>query len=239
MPDLPRDRVPVHVAVVMDGNGRWAEQRGLARSEGHWTSQARIFETVDGALAMGVRWLTLFAFSSENWQRSEEEVRQLLDCCRGGANGMLGEVLERGIRFRWCGLPDGMPDDLIESLRELEAATASGTAITCTLCFNYGGRADIVRAARSAMREAQARRLEPADLDEATLSRYMLVPDMPDVDLLIRTGGEQRLSNFMLWQNAYAEIVFLPDLWPDVTRQHLWDAIATYGHRKRRFGTAS
>ncbi|MDH6135191.1 undecaprenyl diphosphate synthase [Kitasatospora sp. MAA4] len=236
MPTLPPDRIPAHVALVMDGNGRWAEQRGLARSEGHRTALARMFEIVDGALAIGVTNLSVFAFSSENWQRSTDEVTGLLQCCKDGAQERIGEILTRGIRFRWCGLPEGMPDDLVESLHMLEAVTASGTAITCNLCFNYGGRADIVQAARTAMHQAQTGQLHAEDLDETTLGRFMLTAGLPDVDLLIRTGGEQRLSNFMLWQSAYAEIEFSPHLWPDYTRQHLWEAIDTYTHRNRRFG---
>jgi undecaprenyl diphosphate synthase len=224
----------------MDGNGRWAEHRGLARAEGHRTALARMFEIVDGALAIGVRWLSVFAFSSENWRRSPDEVRGLLDCCReGAALERLGGILARDIRIRWCGLPEGMPADLVEALRGLEKATASGSAMTCTLCFNYGGRADIVQATRMAMEQARTGRLSPDELDEAALGRFMLTAEMPDVDLLIRSGGEQRLSNFMLWQSAYAEIVFLPQLWPDVTRRHLWDAVEAYARRERRFGAAS
>ena len=238
-PVVAPDRMPAHVAVVMDGNGRWAEQRGLARSEGHRTALARMFEIVDGALLAGVKWLTVFAFSSENWQRSPDEVNGLLECCReGAALERIGEILARDIRIRWCGLPEGMPEDLVESLHALERATASGSAMTCTLCFNYGGRADIVRAARMAMDQARTGRLRPEELDEATLAGFMLTADLPDVDLLIRSGGEQRLSNFMLWLCAYAEIVFLPQLWPDVTREHLWAAIDAYARRERRFGAA-
>ncbi|MFE4874680.1 polyprenyl diphosphate synthase [Streptomyces sp. NPDC056682] len=237
-PLLLPDRIPTHVAVVMDGNGRWAEQRGLSRSEGHWTALARMFETVEAALTVGVKWLSVFAFSSENWQRSTDEVEGLLGCVTGMAGENADEIVKRGIRFRWCGSPEGLPGTLIDDLHELEKATASGTAINCTLCFNYGGRADIVQAARKAVEAARAGRLDPEDLNEAALARLMLAPDLPDVDLLIRSGGEQRLSNFMLWQCAYAEIAFLPDLWPDVTREHLWQAIADYARRERRFGGA-
>lgn len=236
MPVLAPDRIPAHVAVVMDGNGRWAERRGLPRSAGHWTALARIFEITDGALQIGVPWLTVFAFSSENWQRSTDEVTQLIDICRAGAGGTVSEVVARGIRFRWCGVPDGLPEDLIEALHELERLTAGGAIMTYTLCFNYGGRADILRAARSAIEHAQAGQLPPTELTEADLDRFMLTADLPDVDLLIRTGGEQRLSNFMLWPCAYAEIMFVPQLWPEFTRKHLWEAIESYAHRDRRFG---
>ncbi|MFD7972684.1 polyprenyl diphosphate synthase [Streptomyces clavifer] len=237
-PLLPPSRIPAHVAVVMDGNGRWAEQRGLSRSDGHWTALARMFETVDAALSVGVKWLSVFAFSSENWQRSTDEVEGLLGCISGMAGEHADEIVKRGIRFRWCGSPQGLPGALVEDLHRLEKATASGTAINCTLCCNYGGRSDIVRATQKAMEMAKAGHLDPQDLNEAALARLMLTRDLPDIDLLIRSGGEQRLSNFMLWQCAYAEITFLPDLWPDVTQELLWQAITDYARRDRRFGAA-
>lgn len=237
-PERAPGRIPAHLAVVMDGNGRWAEQRGLPRFSGHEVAARRVFEVIDGALQMGVRYLSVFAFSTENWHRSREEVTELLTCLEESARRYIDGFIQRGVRFAWCGTSDGLSETLGASLRRLERATAGGTALTYTMCINYGGRADLTQAARAAAREVRAGRLRPEDIGEATLARFLLAGDLPDVDLLIRPGGERRLSNFLLWHCAYAELHFTEELWPDFTRQHLLRSLDVYAQRDRRFGTA-
>ena len=237
-PSIDPRLVPRHVAIVMDGNGRWANARGLPRIEGHRAGELALIDVVAGAVEMGISHVSAYAFSTENWKRSPDEVRFLM--------GFNKEVLRRrrdqmnawGVRIRWAGRRPRLWRSVIAELEEAERRTAHNTVCTLTMCVNYGGRAEIADAARAIAVEAAAGRLDPRRVDERTIARFLDEPDMPDVDLFLRTSGEQRTSNFLLWQSAYAELVFLDEPWPDVDRRHLWRAVETYARRDRRFGSA-
>ena len=235
---IPTDRVPRHVAVVMDGNGRWAKQRGLPRTSGHAAGEHALFDLIEGALELGVGHISAYAFSTENWKRSPDEVRWLMGFNRDVVRRRRQEMHERGIRVRWAGRAPRLWRSVIAELEASERLTADNDKLTLTMCVNYGGRAEIADAARAMAVEVTAGRLKLDDIDEDSLGRYLDEPDMPDVDLFIRTSGEQRTSNFLLWQSAYAEFVFLPTLWPDVDRRHLWWACEQYAARDRRYGGA-
>lgn len=233
-PQISAETMPTHVAIIMDGNGRWAEHRGLPRSEGHRAGVAALHDIVYGALEIGLSHLTVYAFSTENWRRDTEEVTGLM-------NTLQKELHDDPFRdldmcLRWSGRPEKLPADLVESLRHKEATTRTRTGLTCTLCFNYGGRDEITRAAAALARAAQAGDLDPDLIGEDDVARHLPFPDMPSVDLLWRTGGEQRTSNFLPWHAAYAELHFTSDYWPDVDRRDLWRAITEYGNRQRRYG---
>ena len=227
------DRVPAHVGCVMDGNGRWAEDRGLKRSEGHAAGEEALFDTVEGALELGVSWLTVYAFSTENWARPPEEVRFLMNFNRALLQSRRDELNEKGVRIRFIGRRDWrVPRGVLRSMDEATALTHGNRRMTLTLAFNYGGRAEIVDAVRAVMREGV-----PADkVSEKHLRRHLYAPDMPDPDLVIRTSGEHRISNFLLWELAYSELVFSPVFWPDFRRGHLFEAVRQYQARNRRFG---
>jgi undecaprenyl diphosphate synthase len=236
--DLDRARVPAHVAVIMDGNGRWAQQRGLKRTEGHAAGEEALFDTVEGALEIGVTWLTVFAFSTENWRRPLDEVRFLMDFNERLLLARREELHERGARVRFIGRRGGrVPARVRRRIEETESLTRANRALTLTFAFNYGGRAELVDAARGIAHEVAAGRLEPGKVDERVLRRHLYAPDMPDPDLLIRTSGEFRISNYLLWQLAYSELVFTDVLWPDFRREHLFAAIAEFQRRERRFGS--
>ncbi|MFC7935127.1 polyprenyl diphosphate synthase [Streptomyces sp. NPDC057387] len=233
-PRIAADRMPAHVAVIMDGNGRWAEQRGLPRSEGHRAGTAAAHEVIYGALEIGLRHLTLYTLSTENWKRGREEISELIATLRG-------ELAENSVRDldvhqRWAGSPDRLPEDLVHSLRLDEHRTRDRTGLTLTVCINYGGRDEVVRTAAAIARAARDGDLDPHQLGEDDFVRHLPHPGMPDVDLLWRTGGEQRTSNFLPWHAAYAELYFTPGYWPDVDRRDLWEAITEYGRRQRRHG---
>jgi len=230
--------VPGHVAIVMDGNGRWARSRGLPRTAGHEAGEAALFDVVEGAIEIGVRHLSAYAFSTENWKRSPEEVRFLMGFNRDVIRRRRDEMHALGVRVRWAGRRPRLWRSVVTELENAERLTARNDVITLTMCVNYGGRAEIVDAARALAREAAAGRLDPERIDERTLARHLDEPDLPDVDLFLRTSGEQRTSNFLLWQSAYAELVFLDVLWPDMDRRHLWQAVLTYANRERRYGAA-
>lgn len=237
MTAFDRSRVPAHVAVVMDGNGRWAQQRGLKRTEGHAAGEEALFDTVEGALDIGLGWLTVFAFSTENWRRPVDEVRFLM-----GFNERLlltrrEELHERGVRVRFVGRRGGrVPARVQRRIEETEELTRRNRELTLTFAFNYGGRAEIVDAVREIAKEVAAGRLDPARIDERTMRRHLYAPDMPDPDLLVRTSGEHRISNYLLWELAYSELVFTEVLWPDFRRADLFAAIAEFQRRERRFG---
>jgi len=230
--------VPGHVAIVMDGNGRWARSRGLPRTAGHEAGEAALFDVVEGAIEIGVRHLSAYAFSTENWKRSPEEVRFLMGFNRDVIRRRRDEMHALGVRVRWAGRRPRLWRSVVTELENAERLTARNDVLTLTMCVNYGGRAEIVDAARALAREAAAGRLDPERIDERTLARHLDEPDLPDVDLFLRTSGEQRTSNFLLWQSAYAELVFLDVLWPDMDRRHLWQAVLTYANRERRYGAA-
>ena len=229
--------MPNHVAIVMDGNGRWAQRRGLKRTDGHAAGEEALFDTVEGALDIGVGWVTVFAFSTENWRRPLDEVRYLMNFNERLLVARREELHERGVRVRFVGRRGGrVPSRVRKRIDETEALTRDNAVMTLTFAFNYGGRAELVDAARAIAREAAAGRLDPERVDERTIRRHLYAPDMPDPDLLVRTSGEFRISNYLLWELAYSELVFTDVLWPDFRREHLFDAIAEYQKRERRFG---
>ena len=235
-PPIPADLVPRHVAIVMDGNGRWAKDRGLPRTAGHEQGESSLFDVVEGAIELGVGWVSAYAFSTENWKRSPDEVRFLMGFNRDVIRRRRDEMHELGVRVRWAGRRPRLWRSVINELEAAEELTRDNTVCTLTMCVNYGGRAEIGDAARDLARDVAAGRLDPERVDEKVLARYL--PDMPDVDLFLRTSGEQRTSNFLLWQSAYAELVFVPELWPEVDRRVLWRACETYASRDRRYGGA-
>jgi len=220
----------------MDGNGRWAAQRGLARTEGHMEGQRTVVKIVDAALEIGVTWLTLYAFSTENWRRPPSEVRYLLGDTERFVRENRDGFHAKGVRMRWIGRPTRVPRRILRQIEESVEMTRRNRAMTLTIAFNYGSRAEIADAVRAVAREARARRLDPDTITDKTIARAMYDPEMPDVDLFIRTSGEQRMSNYLLWQSAYAELLFSPVLWPDFTRDDLIAAVAEYQRRGRRFG---
>ncbi|MDN4482362.1 isoprenyl transferase [Demequina sp. SYSU T0a273] len=237
-PDLPRDAVPRHVAVVMDGNGRWAKERGLPRTAGHERGEAALLDVVAGAIEAGVGHISAYAFSTENWKRSPEEVRFLMGFNRDVIRRRRDEMHSWGVRVRWAGRRPRLWRSVITELEKAEEMTQDNTVLTLTMCVNYGGRAEIADAARAIAVKVAAGELDPSKVTEKTLAAHLDEPDMPDVDLFWRSSGEQRSSNFLPWQAAYAEYVFSDVLWPDVNRTHLWAAIEEYARRNRRFGAA-
>jgi undecaprenyl diphosphate synthase len=238
-PAIPADLVPQHVAIVMDGNGRWANQRGLTRIEGHKRGEAVVVEVAKGCIELGVKWLSLYAFSTENWRRSPEEVRFLMGFSRDVIHHRTDELDALGVRVRWAGRRPRLWRSVITELEVAAERTKHNTALNLAMCINYGGRAEIGDAAREIARLAAAGRINPDKVDQRTVQRYLYQPEMPDVDLFIRPSGEQRTSNFMLWQSAYAELVFQDILWPDFDRRDLWRACEQYARRDRRFGGAT
>ncbi|WP_329060287.1 polyprenyl diphosphate synthase [Streptomyces sp. NBC_01429] len=235
-PPIPDGRLPGHVAVVLDGNGRWATGRGLPRTEGHRAGAKAVLDTVDGALQLGLRHLSLFAFSTENWRRDPAEVGEVLRLINGFATDHGDWLDRRGVRVTWSGGRGRMGAGLLGDLDALQERTAGNARLEMTVWLNYGARDELWRAARELARQSAEGRIDPADIDARTFARYLYRPDLPDVDLFIRTSGEQRLSNFLLWQSAYAELLFTETLWPDFGRHDLWAATVAYSRRERRFG---
>ncbi|HCT80667.1 MAG TPA: di-trans,poly-cis-decaprenylcistransferase [Micromonosporaceae bacterium] len=229
-----RGGLPGHVACIMDGNGRWATRRELERIDGHAAGEEAILATVDAAINLGLRWLTLFAFSTENWNRPEAEVSFLMAFNHGVIARHGGYFHSRGVRVRYMGSPDPrIPADLRRDMSSLEDLTRANSGMTLTLSFNFGGRAEIVDAVNQLLRCGDTGQT----LTEELFTGLLQYPDMPDVDLLIRTSGEYRLSNFMLWRMAYAELLFTDVLWPDFRGVHLRSAVGAYSVRRRRFGS--
>ena len=237
-PAIPKRFVPGHVAIVMDGNGRWANQRGLTRIEGHRAGEATLLEAVAGAVQIGVKHVSAYAFSTENWKRSPDEVRFLMGFNREVLHRRREQLDAWGVRIRWAGRRPKLWRSVIDELQIAERMTAHNDVCTLTMCINYGGRNEIVDAVKGIAEDIAAGRLKPSQVSEKTLAKRLYVPDQPDVDLFLRSSGEQRTSNFMLWQSAYAEMVFLDKLWPDFRRTDLWGAIEQYARRDRRFGGA-
>jgi undecaprenyl diphosphate synthase len=235
--DLDPSRIPRHVAIVMDGNGRWAQRRGLKRTEGHAAGEEALFDTVEGGLDVGLRWMTVYAFSTENWRRPLDEVRFLMRFNESLLLRRRDELNDLGVRVRFIGRRGGrVPKRVLRHIEDTEALTAKNRKLTLTFAFNYGGRAELTDAVRAIGREVLAGQLDPGRIDEKTIARHLYAPDMPDPDLLVRTSGEYRISNYLLWESAYSEFVFTPVLWPDFRREHLFEAIAEFQHRERRFG---
>ncbi|GAA2758510.1 isoprenyl transferase [Actinopolymorpha rutila] len=237
-PAIPPELVPRHVALVMDGNGRWAKARGLPRTRGHERGEGALFDTIKGAIEIGVKTLSAYAFSTENWSRSPEEVRFLMGFNREVIHRRRDELDAMGVRVRWAGRRPRLWKSVIRELQEAEERTRDNDVITLQFCVNYGGRAELADAMQAMARDVEAGKLRPDRIDERTIGRYLYQPDLPDVDLFVRSSGEQRTSNFMLWQAAYAEFVFLDTLFPDFDRRDLWRAIELYVKRDRRFGGA-
>ncbi len=237
-PAVPAELVPEHVAIVMDGNGRWAKQRGLPRTVGHEAGEHALFDVVEGAIEIGVKAVSAYAFSTENWTRSPEEVRFLMGFNRDVIRRRRDEMHELGVRVRWAGRAPRLWRSVVKELKVAEELTRDNDVLTLTMCVNYGGRAELADAARSIAEQVAAGRLRPDRVDQREFARHLYVPELPDADLVWRTSGEQRLSNFMLWQAAYSEMVFTDILWPDVDRRALWQAIEIYARRDRRYGGA-
>ena len=231
-------KAPKHVAIVMDGNGRWANRRGLPRVEGHRQGEQALLDVVAGAIQAGVSHLSVYAFSTENWRRSPDEVRFLMGFNREVLRTRREQLHAWNVRMRWAGRRPKLWGSVISELKTSEQVTAANTGLTLTMCVNYGGRNELTDAMRAIAFEVEKGRLSPQGITERTIARHLYVPELPDVDLFLRSSGEQRTSNFMLWQSAYAEMVFLDTLWPDFDRQLLWQAIEIYQDRERRFGGA-
>ena len=231
--EIDPTRIPRHVAIVMDGNGRWAQQKGLPRTAGHAAGEEALFDTVEGAIDLGISFLTVYAFSTENWSRPDYEVDFLMGFNRSLLQRRTGELDDRNVRIRTVGRRDHrVPAAVLAQMDSSVAQTESNTGLTLTIAFNYGGRAELVDAVRRLVADGVA-----ADsVDEDAISARLYEPDVPDVDLMVRTSGEFRLSNFLLWRIAYSELVFTDTLWPDFRRQHLVDAVREYQRRERRFG---
>ena len=237
-PAIPVEFVPRHVAIVMDGNGRWAKARGLPRTVGHEHGEAVLIDVVEGAIEIGVKAISAYAFSTENWTRSPEEVRFLMGFNRDVIRRRRDEMHELGVRVTWSGRSPRLWKSVIKELQVAEELTRGNDVLTLNMCVNYGGRAEVADTARALAREVAAGRLDPEKIDEKAFGRHLYVPDLAEADMLWRTSGENRLSNYMLWQAAYAELVFTDILWPDVDRLALWSAIEIYAARDRRFGRA-
>jgi undecaprenyl diphosphate synthase len=228
--------VPRHVAIIMDGNGRWAAARGLPRIEGHRRGVEALRKTVRAACELGIGVLTIFSFSAENWSRPQSEIRDLLSLLRRFIRNDLADLHQRNVCVRVIGERDDLDHDIRLLLQEAEDLTRNNDGLALVVAFNYGARQEIARAARRLAIEVAQRRLSPADISPQLLARHLDAPDIPDPDVIIRTSGEQRLSNFLLWQAAYSELVFVPINWPDFDRAALEGAIAEYRRRERRFG---
>jgi undecaprenyl diphosphate synthase len=228
--------VPAHVAVIMDGNGRWAKRRALPRIAGHRKGQERVRELVRAAGEAGVKYLTLFAFSSENWRRPEQEVRMLLDLFLAALGKEVQQLHENQVRFQVIGDIAGFGEEIVAAIAAAERLTRDNAALTLTIAANYGGRWDIAQACRAIAEQARAGAVDPAHIGPDAIAAHLATRDLPDPDLFIRTGGEQRISNFLLWQLAYTELYFTPVLWPDFDREQLAAALEVYANRERRFG---
>jgi len=237
-PAFDRDRVPKHIAIVMDGNGRWANSRGLTRVEGHKAGEAALLDVVAGAIEIGVEHLSVYAFSTENWKRSPDEVKFLMGFNREVLRRRRDQLNEWGVRVQWVGRAPKLWSSVITELRDAEKMTATNSTMTLQMCVNYGGRLEIVDAMRDIAAKVASGKLSPARITEKTIQSHLYAPELPDVDLFIRSSGEQRTSNFLLWQSAYSEMVFLDTLWPEFTRANLWTAVDQYIRRDRRFGGA-
>jgi undecaprenyl diphosphate synthase len=233
---IDRSRVPAHVALVMDGNGRWATNRGLPRTAGHTAAEEALFDVVEGCLEIGIKWLTVYAFSTENWRRPPQEVRFLINFNETLLLRRRDELNDQGVRIRFTGRRDWrVPKRILKHMDDSMAMTAKNKRMNFTIAFNYGGRAEIVDAVRAMVAEG----ISPDRVSERTIHSHLYLPEMPDPDLVIRTSGETRVSNFLLWELAYSELLFTDTLFPDFRRDHLYDAVREYQRRDRRFGGLS
>ncbi len=233
---LDKNNIPEHIAIIMDGNGRWAKQRGLPRSAGHHAGIKRIREIVKESSELGIKIITLFAFSTENWQRPKREVDMLMRAFLNFLNNEIGKLHKNNIRFRVIGRDTPLPPDLLTKIRQAEGLTAQNSGLTVVLAINYGGRAEIIDAAERLAQSIKVGTYKIGKLSEEIFRRFLYAPDLSFPDLLIRTSGESRLSNFLLWQLAYAELYFVEKYWPDFTKKDLIEAISEFQKRERRFG---
>ena len=231
-------QIPQHVALVMDGNGRWAKQRGLARTAGHEAGEASLLDMVHGAIEIGVKELSAYAFSTENWRRSPEEVKFLMEFNRQVLRKRRDEMNDLGVKIRWVGREKRLLTGVLTELKAAQELTKNNKVLTLNMCVNYGGRAEMLDAAVAIAKDAIKKKIKPDSLTEKSINKYLYAPQMRDVDLFLRSSGEQRTSNFLMWQSAYAEMVFLDVLWPDADRRTLWKAIEIYAERESRFGKA-
>ena len=230
------NRVPRHVACVMDGNGRWAQQRNLKRTEGHAAGEEALFDTVEGALELGLDYFTVYAFSTENWKRPPDEVRYLMGFNEGILKRHRDDLHEKGVRIQFIGRRDWrVPKRVLRHMEEVSELTRHNRRLTFCIAFNYGGRAELVDAVRALVAEG----VDPESIDERSITAHLYQPTMPPPDLVIRTSGEFRISNFWLWEIAYSELVFCDTLWPDFRRADLFDAVREFQQRERRFGRLS
>jgi undecaprenyl diphosphate synthase len=236
VPGIDPSRIPVHIAAVMDGNGRWAQRRGLKRTDGHAAGEEALMDAVEGALDMGVKWLTVYAFSTENWRRPADEVRFLMHFNESLLTRRRDELNEKGVRIRFIGRRDWrVPKRLARRIDESVELTKRNRTLTLTIAFNYGGRAEIVDAVKELIDEG----VSSSKIDEKAIAKRLYAPDMPEPDLVVRTSGEFRTSNFLMWESAYSELVFTDVLWPDFRREHLFDSVREFQDRDRRFGGLS
>jgi undecaprenyl diphosphate synthase len=236
LPGVPREKMPRHIAVIMDGNGRWARQRGLPRIEGHRQGVESVRRVTEECARLGIRQLTLYCFSSENWKRPQEELDFLMRLLQQYMVEQRGTIMEHNIRVTVIGRREGLPAEALREMDQTVAASSGNTGLGVCLAINYGSRAELVDAMRGIAREVCAGRLAPEDIDELTLDAHLYTAGMPDPDLLIRTAGEMRVSNFLLWQISYAEIWVTDLCWPDFTEAQLHEAIRSFAARDRRFG---
>jgi len=237
MEQLNPHKLPRHVAVIMDGNGRWAKKKGLDRIAGHRKGVESVRDVVRTSRELGIKWLTLYAFSEENWKRPKYEVKALMNLLNRYLKAELNEMLDNGIRLACIGQTEKLPPDVQRTLWQIIEKTAHNKEMTLTLALSYGGRQEIVEAAKNMLRDIEENRLNVKQITEERLSKYLYTSDMPDPDLLIRTSGEYRISNFLLWQIAYTEIYITPTLWPDFHKERYLEALLDYQKRERRFGS--
>jgi undecaprenyl diphosphate synthase len=230
--------VPQHIAIVMDGNGRWAKERGLPRTAGHEAGEKVLFDLVEAAISFGVKELSAYAFSTENWKRTPEEVKFLMGYSRDVLRNRRDRLNEMGVKVQWIGRPQRLWKSVIDELEEAQELTKKNKVLTLNMCVNYGGRAELVDAATALARDVKRGKVKPDSITEKTIEKYLYSPKMRDVDMFLRSSGEQRTSNFLPWQSTYAEFVFMDVLWPDMTPKLLWKAIEEYSCRDRRFGKA-
>ena len=230
--------IPQHIAIVMDGNGRWAKERGLPRTAGHEAGEKVLFDLVEAAISFGVKELSAYAFSTENWKRTPEEVKFLMGYSRDVLRNRRDRLNEMGVKVQWIGRPQRLWKSVIEELEEAQELTKKNKVLTLNMCVNYGGRAELVDAATALARDVKRGKVKPDSITEKTIEKYLYSPKMRDVDMFLRSSGEQRTSNFLPWQSTYAEFVFMDVLWPDMTPTFLWRAIEEYSCRDRRFGKA-